>query len=339
MTARAPLAFEAVARVLRSARTVVFTVHQRPDGDALGSQLALGLALRTLGVKVWMANEDPVPERYAFMPGSRGIRTGIQGLPAKFDAAVVLECATPARAGTCGALTKRAKIVVNIDHHLNNANYGTYNLVDTSAPATIMLAESLREMLGVPMSKEIALNFYVGLYTETGGFRYNNTTPEVLRLASQLVEAGVNPRFVGEQIFERMPLRRMKILARALDSLTVRDGVAWMSVTRADFLSMRATEEDVEDFVEYPRAVKGVKMAAFLRETAAGDVRVSLRAKSTTPVHKIAEHFGGGGHAYAAGCTIHRADADEARRRLAVTIRAHLLRVPPKAGLRRAAGR
>jgi phosphoesterase RecJ-like protein len=323
---QAPLAFEAVARVLRSARSVFFTVHQRPDGDALGSQLALGIALRSLGVKVWMANEDPVPERYAFMPGSRGIRTGPAGLPARFDVAVVLECATPKRAGTCGALVRRAKNVINIDHHLNNANYGTYNLVDVTAPATIMLAESLREMLGVPMTKDIALNFYVGLYTETGGFRYNNTTPDVLRLASQLVEAGVNPRFVGEQIYERMPLRRMKILARALDSLTVRDGVAWMAVTQADFKSMQATEEDVEDFVEYPRAVKGVKMAAFLRETPAGDVRVSLRAKSTTPVHKIAEHFGGGGHAYAAGCTVPHANAEEARRRLAITIRAHVRR-------------
>ena len=106
----------------------------------------------------------------------------------------------------------------------------------------------------------------------------------------------------------------------------MRDGVAWMAVTREDFLGMGATEEDVEDFVEYPRAIKGVKMAAFLRETAAGDVRVSLRAKSTTPVHKVAEHFGGGGHAYAAGCTVYRADAEEARRRLAATIRVHLRR-------------
>lgn len=315
------LPFEAVARLVRGSRTAYLTVHQRPDGDALGSQLALAEAFERLGLRVWMANEDPVPERYRFLPGSRKIRTGMRGLPAKFDLAFVLECATLARAGVTGPLARRARTIVNVDHHLNNRLYGGYNIVDPTAPATVLLAESLREMLGVPLTRDMAMNFYVGLYTETGGFRYNNTTPEVLRLASQLVEAGVNPKYVGEQVFERMPLRRFKILARALETLTVRDGVAWMWVTRADFDAVGAREEDVEDFVEYPRAVGGVKLAVFMREAAGGGVRVSLRAKAAIPVNRIAEGFGGGGHAYAAGCTIKAPGAEAARIPLAAAMR------------------
>jgi phosphoesterase RecJ-like protein len=320
------LPFEAVARVLRASRTAFLTVHQRPDGDALGSQLALARVCRHLGIKVWMANEDRVPERYAFLPGARAIHTGPAGAPKRFDVAFVLECATLKRAGNCGPLARRARVVINMDHHLNNAGYGTYNLVDPTAPATVLLAESLREIIGVRLSREIAVDLYVGLYTETGGFRYNNTTPEVLRLASELVAAGVNPKWVGELVYERQPLRRMKLLALALDSLTVRDGVSWMTVTREDFDSVRGTEEDVEDFVEYPRMVRNVKIAVFLRETAKGNIRVSLRAKADVPVNRIAERFGGGGHAYAAGCTVWGAGPEAARRRLAAAIRLEMRR-------------
>ena len=318
------LPFEAVARVIRASKTAFLTVHQKPDGDALGSQLALARLMERVGLKVWMANEDAVPARYAFLPGARRIRTGPAGLPKRFDLAMVFECADLTRAGNTGPVAKRAKTIINMDHHLNNRNYGTYNLVDPTAPAEILLAEALREMLDLPMDKDIAMAFYVGLYTETGGFRYNNTTPAVLRLASRLVEEGVNPKFVGEQVYERQPLRRLKLLARALDTLTVRDGVAWMWVTREDFVAMRASEEDVEDFVEYPRAVKGVQMAVFMRETRRGDVRVSLRAKSPVPVHRIAQRFSGGGHAYAAGCTVKAPSAEAARVPLAAAIRREL---------------
>jgi phosphoesterase RecJ-like protein len=318
----AALPFDAVADALRRARSVFTTVHQRPDGDALGSQLALAAFATALGAKVWMANADPVPPRYAFLPGARRIRTGSAGLPRRFDVAVVLECATLDRAGRTGAVARRAQRIVNVDHHLNNRMYGHFNLVDPQAPATIMLMEELRRRLGAPLDPAVAMQFYVGLYTETGGFRYSNTTPGVLRLASELVEAGVNPKIVGEHIYERMPLRRLKLLGRALESLTLRDGVAWMTVTRADYAAMGATEEDTEDFVEYPRAVAGAALAVFLRETPEGNVRASLRAKSSLPVNRIAERFGGGGHAYAAGCTVPCADAETARRRLAAAIRA-----------------
>ncbi len=319
-----PLPFDEAVRAVRAAKSVFLTVHQRPDGDALGSQIALAMACTRLGKKVTMANEDPVPPRYRFLPWSGRIRTGVAGLPRRFDLSFTIECATPARAGVCGAVARRAKVLVNMDHHLGNKGYGDINLVDGTMPAEVILAEALRIRLGVPLTREMATAFYVGLYTETGGFRYSNTTAEVLNLASCLVEAGVNPREVGEAVYECFPVRRLKLLGRSLESLQVADGIAWMHLTRGDFADFGATEADAEDFVEYPRAVAGVKAAVFLRETPSGDVRASLRAKVPLALHLIARRFGGGGHAYAAGCTLDGVGVDEARRKLLPAILAEI---------------
>lgn len=324
------LPFDEVVRAIRSSRSVYLTVHQRPDGDALGAQICLAMACTRLGLKVTMANEDPVPPRYRFLPWTNRIRTGASALPRRFDLAFAIECATTQRAGVCGAVLKRARCVVNMDHHLGNKDYGDLNLVDPTTPAAVLLAEALRIRLGVPLTRDMATVLYVGLYTETGGFRYSNTTAEVLNLASCLVEAGVNPREVGEAVYECFPERRLKLLGRSLGTLRVRDGIAWMHLTRSDFADFGATEVDAEDFVEYPRAVRCIKAAVFLRETAGGDVRASLRAKVPLALHLIARRFGGGGHAYAAGCTLERMGVEEALRRLTPGLRA---------AIRKAAGR
>ena len=321
-----PLPIAAVARLLATSHSVYITVHQRPDGDALGAQLAVALILRKIGARVYMANEDPVPERYRYMPLSGRIIChnpgALRRIPARFDTALVIECATLKRAGAPGAIARRARTIVNLDHHLNNTNYGTYNIVDTSSPAVVLLADAIRETMGVPMTKDMAINYYTGIYTETGGFRYSNTTPEVLRFASRLIEAGVNPRWIGEQVYERIPLRRHKLLARALNSLFVRDGVAWMTVLQKDCVATGARDEDMEDFIENARALKGIRVAVFMRETRTGGIRTSFRSKSNVPVNRIAERFGGGGHAYAAGATLTGMTIDEARHRIAAAIRA-----------------
>ncbi len=325
------LPFEDVARVLQGARRILITVHQRPDGDALGSQLALCMILKRPDSRIYPVNEDPVPPRYNFLPHIRSVHTPVsRKMPRRFDAAIVLECAHLNRAGVVGRIARAAPIIVNMDHHMGNANYGTYNLVDPSAPATVMLVESLRLCLGCPMTREIALNLYVGLYTETGGFRYSNTTPEVLQFASQLIAAGVEPKWVGEQVYERQPIKRMRLLARALATLIVEDGIAWMSVSREDFAALRAEEDDVEEFVEYPRMVNGVDIAVFMRETRKGSIRVSLRAKTDVPVNLIASRFGGGGHSYAAGCTLRGVSLALARRRMAPVILSYLRKRRPR---------
>lgn len=320
-----------VIRAIRASRTVFITVHQRPDGDALGTQLALYDALTRLGLRVWMANEDPVPHRYRFLPRSGLIRTGPSRLPRRFDLAFVLECATLDRAGNCGPVARRARTLVNMDHHLGNRGYGDVNLVDAGTPAEVILGERLRNALGVPLTRPTATAIYVGLYTETGGFRYNNTTAEVLNLASRLVRAGVNPTEVGEAVYERFPLKRLRLLGRSLGTLDVSGGVAWMHLTRRDFADFRASEADAEDFVEYPRALEDARVAVFLRETPDGHVRASLRAKVRIPLHLVARRFGGGGHAYAAGCTLECAGIAEARARLASALRTVMGRIGRRA--------
>jgi phosphoesterase RecJ-like protein len=300
----ATLDFAPAARAILKARSIYITVHQRPDGDALGCQLALVSALERRGIRTWPANEDGVPDRYRFLPYSRRVRTGPRGLPARFDAAIVLECGSLERAGNCGPPARRAGVIVNLDHHQHNLMYGRYNLVDPGAPASVLLLESLRRAMHAPLTTDMATNLYTGLLTETGGFRYNNTTAPVLALASRLVSAGIDVKRVGEEIYERSPIRRLRLLGRALGSLFVKGGVSVMTLSGNDFKAERATEADAEDFVEHPRAIAGVKLAVFMRETPDGNVRVSLRAKSRVPVNAIAERFGGGGHAFAAGCTI-----------------------------------
>jgi phosphoesterase RecJ-like protein len=321
-----PLPISAVARVLLASKSVYMTVHQRPDGDALGAQLATAITLARMGIKVYMANEDTVPEKYRYMPLSKKIIShnpaALKRLPPRFDTALVIECASLKRAGITGALARRARNIINLDHHLGNTNYGTYNLVDTTAPAVVLLADALREMMGAPMTKDIAVNLYTGIYTETGGFRYSNTTPEVLRFASRLIEAGVDPRWIGEQVYEKAPLRHHKLLALALESLYVREGVAWMTVTCRDINATHARDEDMEDFIEHARAIKGIKVAVFMRETNKGGIRTSFRSKSGVPVNRVAEKFGGGGHAYAAGATLTGLSLEEARHQIAAAIRA-----------------
>ena len=310
-----PFPWAAAAAELAGARTVLLAIHQRPDSDALGSELALASFLRRMGARTWAGSDDPVPWRYRFLPGASKVLGPRTRLPARFDLAVMIECSVPARAGAFGRAMRRARRVLNIDHHPDNSMYGDVNLVDPAAPATVLLAERLREELGLPLDRAAAMNFYAGLYGETGGFRYSNTTAEVLRLSARLIECGANPGLVAEKFHAENPLRRMKLLARALAGLRLRGKVAWMSVSRADFAAAGAGEEDSEEFVEYARSIRGVRAAVFLREVPEG-VRASLRSKSGMDMNRIARRFGGGGHAFAAGCTLRGLGLEEARRRL-----------------------
>jgi phosphoesterase RecJ-like protein len=315
----APLPWAAAATELRRARTVLLAIHQRPDGDALGSELALASFLKGMGARTWVGSDDPVPERYLFLPGAASVLGPRARLPARFDLAVLIECANPARAGGFGKSMRRARRVLNIDHHPGNADYGDVNLVAPDAPATVLLAERLREELGVPLTPQAAVNFYAGLFTETGGFRYANTTPEVLALASRFVTAGASPSAVAEMVYGRVPPRRYRLLGRALGSLSLDRTVSWMSLSLGDFAETGSTEEDSEEFVEYARSVRGARIAVFLREIPGG-VRASLRSRIGTAVNLVARRFGGGGHAYAAGCTLKGVTLAEARRKLGAAL-------------------
>jgi phosphoesterase RecJ-like protein len=295
----------ALARLRRAQRTLI-TSHANPDGDALGSELALAELLHTLGREAVIANLDPAPATLSELPGLNTIRVGSlpEGFPTGFDLVVTLECPGLDRAGLDG-LSQLP--IVNIDHHMDNSEYGEINYLDAKAPAVGEMVLALFNEAEVNPSPTAATNIYVALYTDTGGFRYSNTTSRAFVAATQLVEAGADPEAVGQWIHERRSLGSARLLGEALSTLELLASgrLAVMSVDEAAFERAGAVPADTEELINVPRAISGVQVAAFLKQTQPDTVRVSLRSKGSVDVRMVAAAFGGGGHTNAAGCTLH----------------------------------
>ncbi len=277
--------------------------HVHPDGDVLGTLLGLGLALETAGWNVTFAGPHPVPDVLAFLPGSERWQVWSRA-PRAFDALVLTDCPNDGRTeglleGARGASTR----VLNIDHHPDNRRYGTVNWIDVSAAATGEMVLDLIKALGLKVTREIALNLFTAVHTDTGSFRYSNTTARTFQAAAELTAAGAEPALVSDRLYQRRPKDALITLGEVLRRVEVSpDGrVAWLTVPRG--LTSEAFMA-AEDLVTYPRSIEGVKVAVLLREEAPGVVKASLRGKGDVPVNRIAHRFGGGGHENAAGCTL-----------------------------------
>ncbi|HHP51410.1 MAG TPA: bifunctional oligoribonuclease/PAP phosphatase NrnA [Moorella mulderi] len=297
---------KAIARILLEAPYVGILSHDLPDGDCLGSSLALALALRARGARVVVINADPVPEAFRFLPGQDTIVSGkeIESPP---PILVVLDSADLQRPGEgMEHLLASARIIINIDHHVSNTRFGHLNLVDVQASATAQLVYRLLKEMGLPISGEIATCLYTGLVTDTGSFQYENTTPEALRLAAELMELGADVATIREYLWERKPLASLKLLSLVLPTLNLAYGgeVAWMVVSQESLEKAGAGPEHVEGLVNYPRSLAGVEVAFLFRELSPRMVKVSLRSKKRVDVNRIASLFGGGGHRRAAGCVV-----------------------------------
>lgn len=298
---------EAVAGLLQSGRRFLLTGHRNPDGDSLGSALGLALALRGAGKEARVVMRDPWPSAYDGLPGLEGV-TVSESLPADWpggwDAIVVLECPEKERPGFENLLAGR---VVNVDHHPGNTRYGHVNLVDLPAAAVGEIVADLLDRLSWPLTREIAENLWVSLVSDTGSFRYSNTTPRALALGARLVAAGVDPGEVGERLFDSRPLSAVRLEALVLGTLELFDSgrVATLLLPRSFLVESGASPADSENLVNRARGVAGVQAAALLREgDVPGEVRGSLRSKGTVDVRAVAAGFGGGGHRNAAGCRI-----------------------------------
>jgi len=294
---------EAIAAEVRRANSIVITAHVNPDGDAIGSELALYLTLRKLGKQVWVMNTDPLPEIYYFLPAAREVKQ-VEDFCPVCDLLFVLDCGSAERMG--GNQMGHCPRVVNIDHHLEGHTFGDINWVEDKASSTAEMVAELIDGLGVEWDVEIATNIYVGVLTDTGGFRYSNTTPVALALAGRMVSYGVQPEKIARALYERQPLSALKLLARALDSLEVsEDGlVASMTITRRMVAECGVHGWEAENFVNYPRSLDGVEIAILYQEIDDKQVKVSLRSKGTVNVARIAKAFSGGGHFHAAGCRL-----------------------------------
>ncbi|HEX4527415.1 MAG TPA: bifunctional oligoribonuclease/PAP phosphatase NrnA [Gaiellaceae bacterium] len=297
----------AVADAIRSHDRFVVAAHENPDGDAVGSMLAMSLALEALGkdVVMYLSGTAPTPGEYSFLDLSQLHRE----LPADLAERVLiaLDCANERRIGPESTPVERARLVVNIDHHHDNSFFGAINLIVADASST---AEIVRDVLGdldVPLTPEIAAALYVGLVTDTGRFQYTNTTPKSLRLAAELVEAGADVHGIFRHVYETVQFAKLKLLARALERAQLFEGgrLVVSYLLKDDFGAVGAEEPYSEGIIDYLRAVEGSEMVALIREPPRSDGparRISLRSShDEVDVSAIARASGGGGHRQAAG--------------------------------------
>jgi phosphoesterase RecJ-like protein len=285
---------------LNQCTSVLISVHKNPDGDALGSQLALMLALEKMGKAVTVHNLDPVPEVYRFLPQSARIGVG-KPVTGRFDAYVVLD-SDPPRTGLFDDAVP-ADTLINIDHHVTNPSVWPLTWLDPAASATGEMVYRLIRSMNVPLDRDIALCLYTAIFTDTGSFRYTNTTPESMRIAASLLEAGADPWLVTENVYESFSFRRVKLLGSVLDGMErSADGrIGWVVVTDELYRRTGTSAEDTDNFVNYVRSVKGVEVAVLFRQTAEAQYKISLRSKGRIDLSGLAQSFGGGGHKNASG--------------------------------------
>jgi phosphoesterase RecJ-like protein len=298
--------FEAIAGVLRERSRFLVMSHVRPDGDALGCEIAMALCLRQLGKDVTVWNEDGVPEKFEYLPGHQCV-TRPPAEPREFEVAISLDTAIQNRVGSCLAAIKRADLWVNIDHHISNDHYGDLAYIDPVAPATGQILFEFFRSSGFTVTREMAENLFVAISTDTGSFQYPNTTARTCEIAAELIRLGINVGDLSQKMYESYPRRRLEMLRAMLNVLRFgsRDRVASFSLSLATAQALGAQPDDNEGLIDTIRAVKGVIVAAFFEELPEGKVRVSLRSKDPrVDVCKVCAQFGGGGHTLAAGARI-----------------------------------
>jgi len=298
--------FEQIGQALREGGRFAVLSHVRPDGDALGSQLALGLSLKRLGKDVRIWNEEGMLEKYSFLP-SANLLTKPPADPEDVDVAIALDTAIQNRLGTALPAVRSAKVWINIDHHPSNPGYGDLVYINPKAPATGQILFELIRSEKLPIDAAIAENLYVAISTDTGSFQYPNTTARTFEMAAELVRAGVDVGRVSQLTYENYPRRRAELLRDLLGTMRfeANDRVASFSLSLATAKKLGVLPEDNEGLIDHLRAIHGIIVAVFFEELADGKVRVSMRSKNEkVNVCAICEKFGGGGHVLAAGARI-----------------------------------
>lgn len=291
-----------VVELIESKHRFCITSHIRPDGDSLGSSLALYWTLKSLDKDVQVLMRDSVPHSYRELPGANEV-IKTPKVPSGYDAAFVIECSDIDRPGL---IDLDKQFVVNIDHHSTTALFGHINWIDSTASAVGEMIYNLCKALGVTVNQQIAECVYTALLTDTGSFHFSNTTERTFKIASELVRRGVKPAHISQALFYSYPFSKIKILGIVLSSLN-RDEtgrIAYMSISQDSIAEANASEEDLDGIVNYPLAVEEIEVVAFFKETSPETYRISLRSKGQVNVAKVTEKFGGGGHRNAAGCTI-----------------------------------
>lgn len=290
-----------IAQELIANRSFLIATHVNPDGDAIGSLGALALVLEGEGKDVTAYCQDRVPEFLHFLSYSNRI---IHELPSpdRFDTAVILDCGDWERLGSGAELLNRTGKIIHIDHHDSSSGLGHLNLIEPRRSSTAELLYEIFQAMSVSLSLEAAENIYTGILTDTGSFRFANTTARALGIAAEMVSLGVMPDKVASEVYDSMSPERLRLLAMSIDTLALRaqGRVAATWVSQQMLAATGATVEDTDGFVNYPRSIRSVEMAIFFKEIAPGLVNVSLRSRGGRNVADFARSFHGGGHHNAA---------------------------------------
>lgn len=325
-----------LVRRLTSARRLLVTSHQNPDGDAIGSELAVARGLAALGKQVVVWNRDPVPRLYTPLAGSDRIHVGTAPPAdiADFDGLLFLECPTPDRSGLDGVDSVDSLPWFNVDHHLGNSDYGVVNWVDTQAAAVGEMVFLLLQELQAPIDSDTANALFLALVSDTGGFRYSNSRPRAFRAAAEMVTAGASPEAVATILHERQSEAALRLLAEVLQSLELHAGGRLATVALTDQMLERAgaSRQDSEGLIEHPRSIEGVSAVALFRQERDNRFKVSLRSRGMIDVQAVAKSYDGGGHRNASGCLI-EGSLNEVRSRVVADLERALASAPESTDL------
>jgi phosphoesterase RecJ-like protein len=291
-----------IVDAIRSRQRFVLSSHARPDGDSIGSQLAMAYALRAMGKEAHVVNKDAAPGPLMQFPGVSDIEIA-EAVTGDYDAAIIMECGDVARTGVAGL---DRFFLINIDHHPGNTGYGQINWFDASAAACGEMVFDLIAALGVPLTPEIATHVYLAILTDTGSFHYSSISPRTFDICRQTLEAGINPVLIARNVYDSNNMGRLKLFGSVLSAMQI-DTSGRIAIVYLDHEMAReagGTYEDTEGLINLPLTVKEIEAVVFFKQNEGEEYRVSMRSKGDIDIGAIAKQFGGGGHRNAAGCTV-----------------------------------
>ena len=297
--------YEQIIDIINKSSKIAVTSHVQPDGDNVGSSLALCLALKKQGKETTFVIDDNIPEVYRYLKGAREVERLFSFEDLDYDLVIAMDCGDLERLGKVKQLAEKTRLI-NIDHHISNTKFAEINLVEENASATAEITYKLIKSMGIFIDKDIAECIYTGIVTDTGMFQYSNTSEETHSIAAELIIAGVSPSDIFKKVYQNSPKEKVLLMKEALKSLEFfnDDMVTCISISKSQIDNIAKEDLDTEGIVNLARDIEGVEVAVFFKERESNIVKASLRSKSYVDVCIIAKDFGGGGHIRAAGCTI-----------------------------------
>ncbi|NLY43605.1 MAG: bifunctional oligoribonuclease/PAP phosphatase NrnA [Clostridiaceae bacterium] len=305
-----------IADILKSISKAVILPHFNPDGDCIGSSFALQSALKKMGKKAVVVLEEDIPKMYEFL-GGEFVKYKDYSDYSGIDCVICIDCADEKRLGKRIKFFKQSNVTINIDHHVSNTEFAEYNYIDTNSAATGEMIYDLLGELGVEIDKEIATNLYTAISTDTGSFKYSNTTSRTHRIIAELMEKGIDNADISRRVFDTFSLSKLKFISYAIERIELyEDGkIVIIPIPNKAIKDMALGENDIDGLSSLARTVEGVEVGILLMEMEPGHVKVSLRSNRYVDVSKVAFSFGGGGHVRASGCILNM-DMEQAKQKI-----------------------